>query len=129
PDGTPYAANDPHLLGWVHAAEIDSFLRAHRRYGLRPLTRPETDEYVAQAAVVAGRLGVVDPPTSAAELRRTLADYRPELAGTDAARDAINFLLRHPDLPLAARPAYFSLAAAAVGLLPRWARAELELPD
>lgn len=129
PDGTPYAANDPHLLGWVHAAEIDSFLRAHRRYGLRPLTDSETDEYVAQTAEVAARLGVVDPPTSAAALRQTLADYRPELAGTDPARDAIDFVLRHPDLPVAARPGYFSLAAAAVGLLPRWARSELELPD
>ncbi|MDP3890622.1 oxygenase MpaB family protein, partial [Nocardioides sp.] len=26
PDGTPYAASDPHLLAWVHAAEVDSFL-------------------------------------------------------------------------------------------------------
>src|SRR4029079_13164823 len=26
PDGTPYTATDPHLLAWVHAAEIDSFL-------------------------------------------------------------------------------------------------------
>ena len=35
PDGTPYAASDPHLLGWVHAAEADSFLRAHQLYGKR----------------------------------------------------------------------------------------------
>ena len=26
PDGRPYAANDPHLLRWVHLAELDSFL-------------------------------------------------------------------------------------------------------
>src|SRR5688572_9586068 len=25
PDGRPYAAGDPHLLAWVHVAEIDSF--------------------------------------------------------------------------------------------------------
>src|SRR5690625_7663716 len=25
-DGRPYAATDPHLLSWVHVAEIDSFL-------------------------------------------------------------------------------------------------------
>ena len=36
-DGTPYAASDPHLLLWVHAAEIDSFLLAHQVYGRRPL--------------------------------------------------------------------------------------------
>ncbi|MCP3989662.1 MAG: DUF2236 domain-containing protein, partial [Actinomycetia bacterium] len=32
PDGTPYEANDPHLLLWVHITEIDSFLRAYDRY-------------------------------------------------------------------------------------------------
>jgi uncharacterized protein (DUF2236 family) len=128
PDGTPYEANDPHLLAWVHAAEIDSFIEAHRRYGKHPLTPSETDTYVAQCAVVAGHLGVIEPPTSYAMLQQQLADYRPELAGTEAARDAIDFLVRHPDLALPARPAYLSLVAAAVGLLPRWVRAELGLP-
>ena len=33
PDGRPYRADDPHLLRWVHVAEVDSFLRAHRRFG------------------------------------------------------------------------------------------------
>ena len=37
PDGTPYVASDPHLLMWVHVAEIDSFLRAHVRYGKHKL--------------------------------------------------------------------------------------------
>ena len=37
PDGTPYAASDPHLLAWVHAAEADSFLLAHQVYGREPL--------------------------------------------------------------------------------------------
>jgi uncharacterized protein (DUF2236 family) len=128
PDGTPYAANDPHLLGWVHAAEIDSFLAAHDAYGVQPLTPDERDTYVAQAAVVAEALGVVDPPRSAAELTARLAAYEPELRGTEAARDAIGFLVKHPDLPLPARPAYWTLVAAAVELLPDWARSELDLP-
>ena len=36
--GEPYEASDPHLLRWVHLAEIDSFLMAHQRYGRVPLT-------------------------------------------------------------------------------------------
>ena len=128
PDGTSYAANDPHLLGWVHAAEIDSFLAAHDRYGQRPLVGPERDEYVAQAAVAAGHLGVLDPPTTEDELRAVMAGYGPELRGTPAAHEAIRFLLLHPDLPLPARPGYLSLAAAAIGLLPPYARRELRLP-
>jgi uncharacterized protein (DUF2236 family) len=128
PDGTPYAASDPHLLGWVHAAEVDSFLVAHDRFGHEPLVGAERDEYVAQAAHVAALLGVLDPPTTEAGLRATLASYQPELAGTPAARDAIRFLVWHPDLPLAARPAYLSLVGAAVSLTPASARRELGLP-
>ncbi len=128
PDGTPYAASDPHLLGWVHAAEIDSFLAAHDRYGHRPLVGAERDEYVAQAGVPARHLGVIDPPTSVDELRAVLAAYGPELRGTPAAVDAIRFLVLHPDLPLAARPGYLSLVTAAIGLLPPEARRELRLP-
>ena len=78
----------------------------------------ERDEYVAQTSVAAGHLGVLDPPQTEDELNATLAAYAPELRGTDAARDAIRFLVWHPDLPLAARPAYLSLVGAAVSLTP-----------
>src|SRR3954447_16133054 len=77
PDGRPYAANDPHLLRWVHVAEIDSFLAAHQRYGDRPLDQAGRNEYVAQAAVVADALGAADPPRTEAELRDALETYRP----------------------------------------------------
>ena len=128
PDGTPYDASDPWLLGWVHAAEVDSFLVSHDRYGARPLVGPERDEYVAQTAVAAGHLGVLDPPRTEEDLRRTLAAYAPEIRATPAAHDAIRFLVLHPDLPLSARPGYLSLVAAAIGLLPPHARRELRLP-
>lgn len=129
PDGTPYAASDPHLLAWVHAAEIDSFLTTHTLFGAHALDQAGRDTYVAQVGEVAHRLGVLDPPTSEAGLAAVLAAYRPELAGTDHARDAIHFLLRHPPLPLPARPAYAALATAAVGTMPRWTREPLDLPD
>jgi uncharacterized protein (DUF2236 family) len=128
PDGTPYAASDPHLLGWVHAAEVDSFLRAHDVYGAEPLVGPDRDTYVAQCAEVAVRLGVVDPPRTEAELAATLAAYRPELRGTPEAREAVAYLLLHPELPLIQRPPYGVLVAAAVGLMPRWTRLPLRLP-
>lgn len=128
PDGRPYAASDPHLLRWVHLAEIDSFLNAHQRYGAAPLDQAGRDGYVADTARIAAALGVLDPPTSEAELRDGLAAYRPELASTAAARDAARFMLLQPPLPLAARAPYAALAAAAVGSLPRWARRPLRLP-
>jgi uncharacterized protein (DUF2236 family) len=128
PDGTPYAASDPHLLLWVHVAEIDSFLRAHDRYGKHPLDAAGRDEYVAQTATVAERLGVVDPPRTAADLAEVLESYRPELRGTDHAHEAISHLVWHPDLPLAVRPAYLAIAAAAIAMMPGWTRRELRLP-
>ena len=128
PDGRPYAASDPHLLRWVHVAEIDSFLAAHQRYGAQPLDPTGRDAYVADAARVAESLGVTDPPRSEAELRAQLKAYRPELQGTPAARQAARFLLLHPPLGVAARVPYAGLAAAAVGLMPVWARRQLRLP-
>lgn len=128
PDGSAYAASDPHLLAWVHAAEIDSFLAAHTVYGARELTAEQRDRYVAQAGEIASRLGVLDPPRCERDLRAVLAAYRPELAGTDHAREAVRFLILHPDLPLAARPPYLTLVAAAVGLMPAWTRVPLRLP-
>jgi uncharacterized protein (DUF2236 family) len=128
PDGRPYSASDPHLLNWVHVAEIDSFLAAHQSFGARPLDQSGRDEYVEQAARVAEALGVVDPPRSEAELQDALAGYRPELEGTSAARDTARFLLLNPPLPVLARAPYGGLAASAVSLLPLWARRELRLP-
>lgn len=128
PDGRPYRADDPHLLTWVHIAEIDSFLRAHQRYGSDPLSGPEADEYVAQASSVARRLGATDVPTTRRELAAMVEGYRGELEGTTAAVEAAHFLLLKPPVPAVVRVPYGLLTAAAVGLLPPWARAPLRLP-
>jgi uncharacterized protein (DUF2236 family) len=128
PDGRPYAAFDPHLLRWVHLAEVDSFLSAHQRYGAAPLTRAEQDGYVGDTAVVAEKLGIDGPPRTAAELSGQLDGYRPELAGTPEARQAARYLLVGAPLPLAARAPYGALGAAAVGLMPAWTRWPLRLP-
>ena len=126
--GEPYAANAPHLLEWVHIAELDSFLAAHDRYGDHPLVGDDRDQYVADAAVVARALGVIDPPDTEARLRMRLAAFRPELRGTSEARVAARYLLLQPPLPLAARVPYGLIAGAAVGLMPAWTRLPLRLP-
>ena len=128
PDGTAYEAGDPHLLEWVHIAEIDSFLLAHQLYGARPLDQAGRDAYVADTARIATALGVLDPPRTEGELRERITAYRPELRGTSAARDATRFLLLTPPLPLPARAPYGVLAATAVAMLPAWARKPLWLP-
>jgi uncharacterized protein (DUF2236 family) len=127
-DGRPYSANDPHLLRWVHLAELDSFLAAHDRYGAEPLQGADRDRYVAQVGAVARALGVSAPPETERGMRDQLRTYRPELRGTSEAREAARYLLIQPPLPAAARPAYGLIAAAAVALMPTWTRAPLRLP-
>ena len=127
PDGRPYAANDPHLVAWVHHAEVDSFLRAYQRYGSAPLSPAEADRYVAEMAVVCERLGGEPPARSVAELRSYFSSVRPELRAGSQAHEAARWLMV-PPLPMAARPAYAVIAPAAVGLLPGWAQRELWLP-
>ena len=127
-DGRPYSANDPHLLEWVHIAEVDSFIAAHKAFGEVKLTEDDYDEYVADMAVIATALGVVNAPRSQSELRSRLRVYRPELRSSAEARDAARYLLLTPPLPIVVRPAYGLLAAAAVSLMPAWTRVPLRLP-
>jgi hypothetical protein len=111
----------------VHVAEVDSFLRAHDRYGAEPLDPAGRDAYVAQAAVVGRALGAADVPTTVAGLGERLAGFRPQLRATEAALDTARFILREPPLGGPLRPPYALLTAGAVALLPAWARAELRL--
>lgn len=129
PDGRPYEANDPHLLLWVHATEVDSFLAAYERYGRGRLTDAEKDRYVDEMAEIGIRLGC-DPeamPRSRAELELCLDDYRTECRFDPQARECVRFLLA-PPVPLQLRGAYGLIGAAAIGLLPPWAQRMIGLP-
>ena len=68
-DGRKYSATDPHLLKWVHIAEIDSFLCTYQKFSKAPLDQKGRDGYVKDAAFVARAVGVIDPPETEAELR------------------------------------------------------------
>lgn len=125
--GRPYRASDPHLLAWVNAAEIWSFLAAYRAYGTPPLSPADADTYVRQAAVPAAELGVPEPPTDVAALEATIERYRAELEASPAALDAADFLLRTPPLTGVARAGYSMITAGGLSVLPGWALASLGL--
>lgn len=127
PDGTPYVADDPHLLGWVHITELDSFLTGYRLYGSEPISQSEADEYISEMGRVGLALGMTDAPSSERELREWLGRYRPELASTPESEDIARFLLSSPG-PLYARGPYALIFLAALGSLPAWARNMLMLP-
>jgi uncharacterized protein (DUF2236 family) len=126
--GREYRADDPHLLGWIHAAQVDSFLTTYRLFGAEPLDDADADAYVRQSGFVAAKLGVVDPPQTVAELDEVLTAYRPELKFSPAAKDAAEMLIKDPPLAGAQRFGYAILAAGAVSALPPWARSALLLP-
>lgn len=127
PDGTPYDANDPHLLTWIHVAETDSFLRAYLRYRNPGLSRADQDRYFAENVVVAERLGARDVPDSRAGVDAWLLAVRGELCCDDRTRTVRDALLRQP-LPNPLLKGFGALnTAAAIDLLPPWARAMLEL--
>ena len=128
-DGAPYRADDPHLLAWIHAAEVDSFLSSYQMFGRERLDGRQADDYVRQSGFIAAQLGVVDPPQTVAELEQQIESYREELMISPAAQQAATLLLKDPPLRGLSRLGYGVLAAGAVSILPVWARVELSLPS
>ena len=126
--GVPYAASDPHLLLWVHCAEVESFLTAHRAYGVERLDPADRDRYVADMATVAEALGSEPAPRSQRELTDALRAFGPELRATADARRAARYLIVPPGLSVAERVGYAPIVAAALALLPVETRLRLRLP-
>jgi uncharacterized protein (DUF2236 family) len=121
--GQPYAAGDPALLLWVHAALVDSTVEAARLFG-QTLTDDETDAYISEMVVAAKLVGVpagMVPATSAA-LRRYIASVRPVLRCTRAARESMAYLLGPPGLDADLAEIWQDVRDGAVAALPGWAR-------
>jgi uncharacterized protein (DUF2236 family) len=127
--GKAYAASDPALLIWVHAALVDSDLAAAARYGAA-LTPAEQDQYVAEMTAVAELIGVPaarfadgGAPASVAELDAYFEAVRPDLATSASTADTSAYLLGMPDIEPDLADVWEVVAAAAVTSLPGWARA------
>jgi uncharacterized protein (DUF2236 family) len=121
--GRPYAAGDPALLLWVHAALVQSSLAAGQAFGT-PLSAEDSDRYVAEMMVAAELVGVPGPliPASVAELDRYVASVRPELRCTPAARESMAYLLDPPGLDQEVAGFWQDLRDGAIAVLPEWAR-------
>jgi uncharacterized protein (DUF2236 family) len=120
-DGAPYYANDPHLLAWVHAAETSMFLHAYRRFGKSRLSDADADVYVNEMATLARDLGIVDPPTSLAQLNNTIDRFRPELRLTLEGGAARDFVARGVVQGRGQRLVYWLLVRSSFALFPPWA--------
>jgi uncharacterized protein (DUF2236 family) len=121
PDGTPYAADDPDLLTWVHVAEVTSFLAAYLRYVDPAFPSDEQDRYFRETAEIARRLGAPCVPQSRAEVAAYFRAVRPKLRYDRRTREVAQALLSQSPPSAAAAPAMSLVFEAAKGLLPDWA--------
>lgn len=122
PDGTPYQATDPAALAWVHATETWCFLEAWLRYGDPHMSVADRDAYFVQAAQVGRALGADPLPESHAAARLYIERQRLHLTADERAREVARFLLDRPATNASLAPVQAMVFAAAIDLLPPWAR-------
>jgi uncharacterized protein (DUF2236 family) len=121
PDGSPYAADDPELIAWVHATETLSFLDAWKAFAEPAMRVSDQDRYFAEMAVIAERLGAASVPRSRVEMLRYVQAMRPHLRSDRRTREIADLVLQRPILSAHALP-FGLVQRAAVDQLPRWAR-------
>ena len=121
--GRPYAAGDPALLLWVHAALVDSVLAAGNLVGTA-LSAADSDRYVEEMVAAAELVGVPRPlvPARVAELERYVASVRPGLSCTSAAKESMAYLLDPTGLDEEVAEIWQDVRDAAIAALPQWAR-------
>jgi uncharacterized protein (DUF2236 family) len=121
--GRPYAASDPALLLWVHAALVDSGIVTCGLFG-DELSKADADQYVAEMTVAAEIIGVPagQAPSSRAELDRFMESVRPQLRCGAAAKESMAYLLDPPGLDDEVAEIWRDIREAAVISLPDWAR-------
>ena len=129
PDGTPYAANDPAMLAWVHVTEATSFLGAWVRYGEPRMSRADQDRYFAEMARVGSALGADPVPRTRLEAQAVMASMRAQLRVDARTREVARLVLNQPAQSRLAEPLQTLTLQAGVDLLPDWARRMHGLSD
>jgi uncharacterized protein (DUF2236 family) len=127
PDGTPYRADDPRLLAWVHTAEALCFLDAWIAYGEPAMSARDQDQYFAEAAVVARSLGADPVPQTRQAALAFVREMRPTLRAMPSTLEVAQLIIAPKSANLGALAVQRLLARAAIDLLPDWARGMLKL--
>ena len=120
PVGTPYRANDPALLLWVHGTLLATALTTYEQF-LPPLNREEKNAFYRESRAVARVLGLSDADMPADY--QAFHDYFQEmvkgdvLAMTPAIRELAENII-HPPISWFPRIAGDALSVATAALLP-----------
>jgi uncharacterized protein (DUF2236 family) len=129
PAGTPYSADDPELMLWVHATLVEASLAVYHRF-VHALSDDEQERYYKEMALVARLFGT---PTDV--IPRSLAAFREyfraqvesdTLTVTAPARDVAAIILDAP-LPVPLRVLVPAHRLSTAGVLPSRLRAEYGL--
>lgn len=125
--GREYRADDPDLLAWIHAVEVESFVVAYRAYAGH-LSEADADRYTREMGFVAQHVGLPPgmTPRTFGEVREYLAAVE-GLEVTLAAREALGTILV-PPMPLRYRPLWGVVMTATLAILPAWVRRAYGLP-
>lgn len=118
PDGTPYDANDPRLLAFVHVAGSAMFLAGYQRFAGSPLGAEERDRYWQEVAVIGTMLGADPVPTSDAAASQLARDFLLELRADERSRTVRDVILNAPPERLVLLPVQKLLMRSAIDLLP-----------
>ena len=128
-DGTPYEANDPALLAWVHVTEATTFLNGWIRYGEPGMSRADQDRYFAEMAQVGQGLGADPVPSSRTAAERIIQSYRPMLKRDARTVEITRLVMSRPAPNRLTEPMQAMTMQAGVDLLPDWARRMHRLPN
>jgi uncharacterized protein (DUF2236 family) len=130
--GNRYDANDPDSQLWIQLTAWHSILKAYEMYGPGKLSPEEEAQYWAECRIAA-ELQTCSPddiPRTRDGLHVYYERMRPQLLGSELARNAMNHLLR-ADVMLPTLPGTFApvtwlttraLRAATIATMPRWMR-------
>lgn len=126
PDGTPYQANDPELLRWVHATAAFGFLEAYHHY-VKPVSLSDRDRFYAEGAPVARLYGAESAPASEDELHVLFGEMLPRIEESEIVFEFLDIIRDLPLLPSPLRPMNHLFVRAAIQLLPPAIRETLGL--
>ena len=121
PAGTPYSAEDPELLLWVHSTLVDTALLMYRTY-VGPLSADDIDGFWQDHRKVIEFLGVPEPviPPTYADFQaysRTMIDSD-VICVTPEAMELARATVMRPPLPAGLRRAWEAVNFVTAGLLP-----------
>lgn len=136
--GKAYDANDPASQLWIHLTAWHSILVAYEKYGPGKLPAGQEAQYWDECARAAElqTCAPADVPRTREGIRQYFEEMRPQLIGSDIARQAMRHLLQAevmlPAMPALLRP--FTqiitgfLRRGTLATMPRWMREMAGLP-